>query len=346
MGIKASATCVMNFDEAQGWLVGEAHKGLKAMFTMMNAARLGVGMQGLGIAEIAYQNALIYAKDRLQMRALDGTKYPDKAADPIIVHPDVRRMLLTSKAFCEGGRALAYWVGLHLDKAEKHPDPTTRQEADDLVALMTPIVKAYLTDMGSDIANLAIQVYGGHGYIWEWGVEQYARDTRIAQIYEGTNGIQALDLVGRKMGYSYGRYLRQFFHPVSKFIEDHQADPELQIFVMGLAKSFAKLQQVTGMIAMKGLKDPNEAGAASVDYLRLFALVAMAYMWVLMVKTAQEKLKIIQQGGSTEYGADFYDSKIKTAQFFFDRMLPDVEARFRMIMAGAHSMMDLKAEGF
>lgn len=338
MGIKGSATCVMNFDDAQGWLVGEAHKGMRAMFTMMNAARLGVGMQGLGIAEVAYQNGLAYAKDRLQMRALDGVKAPDKPADPIIVHPDVRRMLLTSKAFCEGGRALAYWIGMTLDIAEKHPDANVRQESDDLVALMTPIVKAYLTDMGSEVANNAIQIYGGHGYIWEWGVEQYARDARIAQIYEGTNGIQALDLVGRKMGQNYGRLLRRFFHPVSSYIEQNQADEALQEFIFPLAKAFAKLQQATGAVAMKGLKDPNEAGAASVDFLRLFALVAMAYMWCLMVKAAQDKI------ASGEGDKAFYESKIKTARFFMERMLPETEARFRMVMAGAKTLMD-PAEG-
>ena len=334
MGIKGSATCVMNFDDAQGWLVGEAHKGMRAMFTMMNAARLGVGMQGLGIAEVAYQNGLAYAKDRLQMRALDGTKAPDKPADPIIVHPDVRRMLLTSKAFCEGGRALAYWIGMTLDIAEKHPDANVRQESDDLVALMTPIVKAYLTDMGSEVANHAIQIYGGHGYIWEWGVEQYARDARIAQIYEGTNGIQALDLVGRKMGQNYGRLLRRFFHPVSDYIEKYQTDEAMQEFVFPLAKSFAKLQQATGAVAMKGLKDPNEAGAASVDFLRLFALVSMAYMWCLMAKAAQEKI------AKGEGDKAFYESKLKTARFFMERMLPETEARFRMVMAGAKTLMD------
>ena len=317
MGIKGSSTCVLNFEEAKGWLVGEPHKGLKAMFTMMNAARLGVGMQGLGVAEVAYQNAVIYAKDRLQMRALDGVKAPDKPADPIIVHPDVRRMLLTSKAFCEGGRALAYWVGMTLDIAEKHPDETVRAEADDLVALMTPIVKAYLTDMGFEVANHAIQVYGGHGYIWESGVEQYARDSRISQVYEGTNGIQALDLVGRKMGQSYGHLLRQFFHPVSRFIESNQENAELQEFVFPLAKSFAKLQQATANVAMKGLKDPNEAGAASVDYLRMFALVAVGYMWGLMAQTAQKKI------AAGEGDKAFYESKIKTARFFMERMLPE-----------------------
>lgn len=341
MGIKASATCVMNFDDSQGWLIGEAHKGLKAMFTMMNTARLGVGMQGLGLAEVSWQNALAYAEDRLQMRALDGVKAPDKPADPIIVHPDVRRMLLTSKAFCEGARALSFWIGMNLDISHAHPDVKLRQEADDLVALMTPILKAYQTDMGFDVANLAIQVHGGHGYIREYGVEQYARDARITQIYEGTNGIQALDLVGRKMSVGMGRLLRQFFHPVSKFIEDNQSQENLQEFIFPLAKSFAKLQQATATIAQKGLKDPNEAAAASSDYLRMFALVAMGYMWARMAKIATEKLA----EGSLERSS-FYTGKIKTARFFFEKMLPETEGRFRMIMAGAGPLMTMEKEEF
>ncbi len=340
MGIHANSTCVMNFDDAIGWLVGEPHKGLKAMFTMMNAARLGVGMQGLGIAEVAYQNGLVYAKERLQMRSLTGTKAPDKPADPIIVHPDVRRMLLKSKAFTEGARALSYYVGMHLDYAEKSNDKDTREKCDDLVALLTPIVKAYQTDMGLEIAIDCQQVYGGHGYIREWGMEQYVRDARIAQIYEGTNGIQALDLVGRKMAKGYGRMLRRFFHPVQDFINEHQADENLQEFIFPLAKSFAKLQQSTATIAQKGLKNPDEAGAASVDYLRQFALVSMAYMWCLMVKAAQKK----QESG--EGNAEYCDAKIKTARFFMERMLPEADARFKMVMAGAGSMMALKEEQF
>ncbi|MCB1593042.1 MAG: acyl-CoA dehydrogenase C-terminal domain-containing protein [Alphaproteobacteria bacterium] len=335
MGIKASSTCVMNFDGAIGELVGEPHKGLKAMFTMMNAARLGVAMQGLGVAEVAYQNAVIYAKDRLQMRSLKGAKHPDKPADPIIVHPDVRRMLLTGKAFLEGARALSYWVGMNLDISHRHEDEAQRQKADDLVALLTPIIKAYQTDMGTEVAILAQQVYGGHGYIWEWGMEQYVRDARIAQIYEGTNGIQALDLVGRKMPQGYGRLLRRFFHPVSDFIAAEQTNPKLQEFVFALAKAFAKLQQSTATIAQKGLKNPEEAGAASTDYLRQFALVALAYMWCLIVKTAQEKL---EQGSADK---DFLEAKLKTARFFMERMLPESEARFRMVMAGAATLMDM-----
>ena len=340
MGIHANSTCVMNFDDAKGWLVGEPHKGLRAMFIMMNAARLGVGMQGLGICEVAYQNGLAYAKDRLQMRSLTGTKAPDKPADPIIVHPDVRRMLLKSKAVTEAGRALSYWTGMNLDIANKHGDEKKRQEADDLVALLTPIVKAYLTDMGTEIGNECMQVYGGHGYIAEWGMEQYVRDARIAQIYEGTNGIQALDLVGRKMGKSFGRLLRRFFHPVQKFINENQADENMQEFIFPLAKSFAKLQQATAMVAQKGLKNPNEAGAASSDYLRQFALVALAYMWCLMVKAALAKLE------SGEGDKDFYESKIKTARFFMQRMLPEADGRFKMVMAGADTLMELDADEF
>ncbi|HPD82976.1 MAG: acyl-CoA dehydrogenase C-terminal domain-containing protein [Alphaproteobacteria bacterium] len=333
MGIKASSTCVMNLENAKGWLVGEKHKGLKAMFTMMNAARLGVAMQGLGIAEVAYQNGLAYAKDRLQMRALDGVKAPDKPADPIIVHPDVRRMLLTSKAFCEGARALSYWVGKNLDISLHHQDEDERQKADDLVALLTPIVKAYQTDMGFEVSSLAMQIHGGHGYIWEYGVEQYARDARIAMIYEGTNGIQALDLVGRKMGAHMGRYLRRFFHPVNEYIEKNMANPDLQEFILPLAKSFAKLQQSTAIIAQKGLKDPTEAGAASVDYLRMFALVSLGFMWVQMAEVA---LKKIAEGSNNK---KFYEAKIKTARFFFSRMLPEADWHFKAIMAGADSLM-------
>ena len=340
MGIHANSTCVMNFDGAKGWLVGEPHKGLKAMFVMMNAARLGVGMQGLGICEVAYQNALDYAKDRLQMRSLTGTKAPKKPADPIIVHPDVRRMLLRAKAITEGGRALAYWTGLNLDIAHNHPDPAEKQKADDLVALLTPIVKAYLTDMGTEIGNDCLQIYGGHGYIAEWGMEQFVRDARIAQIYEGTNGIQALDLVGRKMGQGFGRLLRRFFHPVQELINAEQANPDMAEFIFPLAKAFAKLQQATAMVAQKALKNPDEAGAASSDYLRQFALVALAFMWVKMVKAAMAKIE------SDEGDTAFYESKLHTARFFMTRILPEADARFKMVLAGAEPLMALDEVGF
>ncbi|MCB1532075.1 MAG: acyl-CoA dehydrogenase C-terminal domain-containing protein [Alphaproteobacteria bacterium] len=340
MGIHGNATCVMNLDDAKGWLVGEPHKGLRAMFAFMNDARLGVAMQGLGIAEVARQNGVAYAKERLQMRSLTGAKYPDKPADPIIVHPDVRRMLLISRAFTEGARALSYWVGMELDVSHKHEDPEIRQAADDLVALLTPIIKAYCTDMGSEISNLTVQTYGGHGFIREHGVEQYVRDARIAQIYEGANGIQALDLVGRKMGVGFGRLLRRFFHPVQSFIETHQADADMQEFIFPLAKAFAKLQQSTAMIAQKGLKNPDEAGAASSDYLRQFALVALAFMWAQMAKKAQEKL------AAGEGDKAFFETKLKTGRFFMQRMLPEADARFKMVLAGADTLMALDEDEF
>ena len=341
MGINGSATCVMSFEAATGWLLGEPHRGMRAMFTMMNDARLDVGLQGLAIAETAYQSAVAYARERLQGRALSGTKHADLPADPIILHPDVRRMLLTMRASSEGGRALAYWIGMSLDLAKRHPDRQTRQTADDLIALMTPIIKAYFTDQGSVCANLGVQVMGGHGYIREWGMEQLVRDVRITQLYEGANGIQALDLVGRKLGAHYGRLLRAFFHPVMAFIEQHQADPELAEFVLPLAKAYARLQQVTLHVAQQGLRDPNEAGAASYDYLRLFALVALAYLWARMVQVAKARLAAGADGD-----AAFYEAKVKTARFFVTRMLPESGALFAQIMAGGRSLMDFEDAAF
>jgi len=338
MGIKASATCVMNFEDAAGWLVGKPHKGMSAMFTMMNAARLAVGIQGLGLAETAYQGARDYARERLQGRSLAGAKFPDKPADPIIVHPDVRRMLLTMRAYTEGARALAYWVGMQLDVAAKHPDAAARQEADDLVALMTPIAKSFLTDSGFDVANLGMQVFGGHGYIRENGMEQLSRDARIAQLYEGTNGIQALDLVGRKLGTGTGRLLRRFFHPVQAFIEETQGEPAMAEFTLPLFKAFARLQQTTAWVAQQGLKDPEEAGAAASDYLRLFALVAIAYMWARMARIALDK----QDGDE----AEFYRAKLATARFYMTRLLPQHTAHAAALMAGKAPLMALAAEAF
>jgi alkylation response protein AidB-like acyl-CoA dehydrogenase len=341
MGIKASATCVMNFDVATGWLVGEPHRGMRAMFTMMNDARLEVGIQGLGIAETAYQSAVAYAKDRRQGRALNGAKEPDEPADQLLVHPDVRRMLLTMRAFSEGARALAYWIGMQLDISEKHPEPEKRQAADDLVALMTPIIKAHFTDEGFHNAHLGIQCMGGHGYIAEWGMEQLLRDARITLLYEGANGVQALDLVGRKLPSHFGRLLRTFFHPVMALIEEHQADQELQEFVLPMAKAFSRLQQVTLHIAQQGMKDPDEAGAASVDYLRLFALVVLAFMWVKMVKVAKAKLAAGADGD-----ASFYEAKIKTARFFMTKILPENSALFAQIMAGGAPLMAFEDAAF
>jgi alkylation response protein AidB-like acyl-CoA dehydrogenase len=341
MGINGSATCVMNFEQATGWLLAEPHRGMRAMFTMMNDARLDVGLQGLAIAETAYQSAVAYARERLQSRALAGAKQPAQPADPIIVHPDVRRMLLTMRASSEGGRALAYWIGMALDLAKRHPDQETRQTADDLIALLTPIIKAYLTDQGSACANLGVQVMGGHGYIRESGMEQLVRDVRITQLYEGANGIQALDLVGRKLGAHYGRLLRSFFHPVMAFIERHQADPELGEFVLPLAKAYARLQQVTLHVAQQGLRDPNEAGAASYDYLRLFALVALAYLWARMVQIAQARLAAGANGDVT-----FYEAKVRTARFFMAKMLPESGALFAQIMAGGKPVMEFEDAAF
>jgi alkylation response protein AidB-like acyl-CoA dehydrogenase len=340
MGIKASPTCVINFDDATGWLVGEPHKGMRAMFTMMNAARLGVAIQGLGIAEVSYQNAVAYAKDRLQGRALKGAAEPNKPADPIIVHPDVRRMLLTMKSFVEGARGLALWIGMQLDILERSPDAKAREAAEDLLALMTPILKSYFTDAGFETTNLGMQVYGGHGYIHEWGMEQFVRDARIAQIYEGANGIQALDLVGRKIPANMGRALRRFFHPVGAFLEANATDPALQEFIVPVAKAFGKLQQATVTVAQKGLGNPDEAGAASADYLRLFALVAMGFMWAQMAKAAAAKL------ASDEGDKAFYDSQLRTARFFMARVLPEAEMRFRQVMAGGKVMMEMPVEEF
>ncbi len=346
MGIKASATCVLNFEDARGWLIGEPHRGMRCMFTMMNGARLAVGVQGLALAETAYQSAVAYARERRQGRALGGPAEPDQPADPIIVHPDVRRMLLQMRAFTEGARALALWAGMQVDRAEKHPDAEARAEADDLLQLVTPVIKAYLTDAGFESVNLGLQVFGGHGYIREWGMEQLVRDARITQIYEGANGIQALDLVGRKLPRHTGRALRRFFHPVMEFVEAHQADPAMAEFVGPLAKAFSRLQQATAWIAQKGLGDPEEAGAAASDYLRLFGLVAMAYMWARMAKVAQAALAGGADGGGNGRDAGFYEAKLATARFFMTRMLPETGARFAQIMAGKRPLMALDAARF
>ena len=342
MGIHGNSTCVMNYDGAVGYLIGDQHRGMRAMFTMMNAARLGVGIQGLSQSVVAYQNAVTYAKDRVQGRSISGVKAPEKAADPIIVHPDVRRMLMTIRAFNEGARALALWTGLNIDFAHKHPDPQARKDAEDLVALITPMIKSYLTDMGYECATMAQQCYGGHGYIKEWGMEQFVRDARITQIYEGANGIQALDLVGRKLPEGMGRTLRQFFHPVSKFIEDNMANPDMKDYVMPLAKAFARLQGATSHVAQEGMKNPDEAGAASSDYLRMFALVALGFMWARMAEVAKEKLS----NGGANGNAGFYENKLITGRFFMERMLPDVNALAVKVSAGGESMMALDAEAF
>ena len=335
MGINGSATCVMHYEDAEGYLIGQKHGGMKAMFTMMNAARLAVGIQGLGVAETAYQSAAHYAKERLQGRSLSGAKALEGPADPIIVHPDVRRMLLSMKSQIEAARVLAYWTGMELDIAKHHPEPERRQQADDFVSLMTPIVKAYFTDLGTEAANAAVQVMGGHGYVKEWGVEQLVRDARICPIYEGTNGIQALDLVGRKLGVGTGRLLRRFFHPLDAFIEEHQRNPHLAEMTGALAKAAGRLRNATLVVAQKGLADPEEAAAAASDYLRLFALTALAWAHAKTVVAVLPRAK--------EPGAQ---AKIGLATFYMTKVLPESGALFARIMAGKAPLMALPAEAF
>lgn len=338
MGIKASSTCSMEFEQSKGYLVGELNKGMSAMFVMMNSARLHVGVQGLAIASAAYSGAVNYAKERLQGRALTGSQQPEKSADPLLVHPDIRRMLLTMKAYTEGSRALAAWLSLQLDIAEYSEQPDQKLQANELVSLMTPILKSLLTDIGETVTSLGIQVYGGHGYIRENGMEQYLRDARICQIYEGTNGIQALDLVGRKMLLKTGKYLRHFFHPVADFIEQHKSNQHASAYILPLAKSFERLQTATAVIAERAQTNPNEAAVAASEYLKLFGLVALAYMWAKMALQAQQK-----QGNMT---TSFYDAKIKTATFYMQRILPQTGALLSTIMSGAENTMQLDQEQF
>jgi butyryl-CoA dehydrogenase len=345
MGIKGSSTCVIDFDGSVGYLVGEPHKGMRAMFTMMNAARLHVGVQGLAIAEAAYQAAVAFARERLQGRALTGAKYPQQEADPILVHPDVRRMLLTIRAFVEGARALTAWAAIAIDHAESDPDPERKQEGDDLASLLTPIVKAFQTDLGFEMANLALQVHGGYGYVREYGVEQFVRDARITQIYEGTNGIQALDLVGRKLPAHTGRYLRRFFHPVSEFLAAEAGNAALAEYVGPAAKAFERLQRATAWLAQEALKNPDQAGAAATDYLHLFGYTALAYLWARMAKVAQQKLA----SGNGKPSADdraFYEAKLATARFYMERMLPRHSSHFASVMAGSGSMMTFADAAF
>jgi alkylation response protein AidB-like acyl-CoA dehydrogenase len=340
MGIKASATCQMNFDEATGWLVGAPHKGMQAMFVMMNSERLSVGTQGLGVGEAAYQGAVFYARDRLQGRSLSGTKYPDKPADPIIVHPDIRRNLLTMRAYNEGCRAMGVWVAGMMDRAANAATQAERDAAEEFVALMTPVVKALFTDLGFESANLAVQTYGGHGYIRDHGMEQLVRDARIAMIYEGTNGIQALDLVGRKLPANMGRSLRRFFHPVAEFIAAHEAHPALGKLVQGFGRAFGALQLASGFIAEKGLADAEEAGAAATDYLRLFGLVALGFMWVRMAVIAAEKVQL----GAVD--APFYQAKLATARFYVERVLPQAGGLLFAIKAGKAPLMEMPEAAF
>ncbi len=336
MGIKASATCSLSFDDAKGWLVGEPHKGLRAMFTMMNTERLSVGIQGLGVAEVAYQNAVNYARERIQGRSLTGAKNPEKQADPIIVHPDVRRMLLTMRAYIEGCRALSGWVAREIDVLHRSTDEDAKLIADDFTALLTPVVKALFTDLGFEISSTALQCYGGHGYIRDHGMEQYVRDARISMIYEGANGVQALDLVGRKLPQDGGRLLSRFLDPVMEFIEANTDETDMEPFIQPLQTALEHLQIATGHIMEVGMSNHDEIGAASVDYLRLFGLVALGFMWARMAKIALPKAD----------GSEFYTAKIGTAKFYMQRLLPQTGALLAAIQSGSETMMEFAAEAF
>ncbi|MCM2459831.1 acyl-CoA dehydrogenase [Pseudomonas sp. CG7] len=334
MGIQASATCVMNFDEAVGYLVGEPNKGLAAMFTMMNYERLGVGIQGLATGERSYQNAVEYARDRLQSRSPTGAQNKDKVADPIIVHPDVRRMLLTMKASNEGGRAFSPYVAMQLDTAKFSEDPVTRKRAEDLVALLTPVAKAFLPDLGLETTVHGQQVCGGHGYIREWGQEQLVRDVRITQIYEGTNGIQALDLVGRKIVGSGGAFYRLFADEIRHFTAT--ANGDLEEFIKPLNSAVDTLDELTDWLLDRAKSNPNEIGAASVEYLQALGYTAYAYMWALMARAALGK----------ENQDDFYASKLGTARFYFARLLPRIHSLSASVKAGSESLFLLEAGQF
>jgi len=341
MGIHGNATCVMNYDEAKGFLIGAENKGLNAMFVMMNEARLGVGLQGLSIAEVAYQNAANYARERLQGRSLSGVKNPDGKADPLIVHPDIRRALMTIKAWTEGGRAFTLWTALKSDIAHRSADEKERQSADDILGLMTPILKGVLTDKGFDHAVMAQQVFGGHGYIEEHGMSQYVRDARIAMIYEGANGIQALDLVGRKLGMNGGRAVMALFKEIGDFCEENRGDEKLAPFTKALKKGLNDLQAGTMWFMQNAMAKPDNAGAGSTDYMHLFGLVVIGYMWAKIAKAAEEGLA--NGAGERE---DFLKNKLITAKFFMERLMPETGLRKTRIEAGADTTMELAAEAF
>jgi alkylation response protein AidB-like acyl-CoA dehydrogenase len=336
MGIHGNATCLLNYDGATGFLIGEPHKGMRAMFTMMNEARLGVAIQGLSQSEAAYQNAVAYAKDRLQGRSLTGPKYPEKPADPIIVHPDIRRVLMNIKAFNEGARALMLWTSLHGDLAHKSDDEKTRELGEDLMGLLTPVLKGYLTDKGFANATDAQQVFGGHGYIVEWGAEQFVRDARIAMIYEGANGVQALDLVGRKLAANGGRAVFAWFRIIDDFIAANPGDVALAPFLDALKGARAQLEDGTTWLMNNSLSNFDNAGAASMDYLYLFGLTGLAFAWAQMAKVAAAKAA----------EDDFYQHKLATGRYFIERMLPDAGAHLAKLKTGAEPLMALAADAF
>ncbi|MFK7731400.1 MAG: acyl-CoA dehydrogenase C-terminal domain-containing protein [Pseudomonadales bacterium] len=339
MGINGSATCVLNFEEAQGYLLGEPNKGLPAMFTFMNTARIGTAIQGLCTAERAFQGALEYARERLQMRSLSGPKNPDAEADPIIVHPNVRRMLLTQKAFAEGGRAFIYWLGTLLDIT--HADLGEQSEAsEDLLSLLTPIAKAFLTETGLEAANYGVQIFGGHGYIKEWGMEQIVRDGRIATIYEGTTGIQSIDLLGRKVLGSGGELLKNYTKIVHVFCKEHAGNEAMQEFIQPLQAINQEIGELTMQIGAAAMQNPEEAGAASVDYLMYSGYFVLAHMWAQMALVAQGKLA---EGVDDE---NFYKAKIKTARFYYERLLPRTAMHKQVMLSGAENLMSMAEENF
>jgi acyl-CoA dehydrogenase len=340
MGIHGNSTCVMNYDGATGWLIGEENRGLNAMFTMMNEARLGVGVQGLALSEVAYQNAAVYAKERLQGRSISGVKYPDKPADPIIVHPDVRRALMSMRAFNEAGRALVLWTALKSDVAHRSDDENERKSADDHMGLLTPVIKGVLTDGGFANAVMAQQIFGGHGYIAEHGMEQFVRDARIAQIYEGANGIQALDLVGRKLGKDGGRAIMAFFNEVQTYLKERVNNDAMNPYLKPLGVSLAHLQEASMWFMQNAMAKPDNAGAGSYDYMHLFGLVALGYMWCRIAEAAIAKLP--EANGS----AARLNAKLVTARFFMERMLPETATRLTRIQAGAASTMELPDDAF
>ncbi len=341
MGIHGNATCQIQLEDAKGWLLGEANKGLAAMFVMMNGARLYVGIQGLGLAEFSYQNAAAYAKDRLQGRSLSGPKAPDRPADPIVVHPDVRRMLLTARAYAEGGRALAYWVALMSDAQHHHPDAEQRRFGADMTALMTPIVKAFLTDNGFHCASECLQVFGGHGYIREWGIEQTLRDARINMIYEGTNTIQALDLLGRKVLLDGGARLRAFGGLVRQFVEEHGTSVAMNEFVTPLADIAAKVEKLLLELGLKTAGNKEEMGAAAVDTLRVVGHLVFAYFWARMAERALARIR--SDGAQVD---PFYPAKLATARFYFQRLLPETAFHIRAARSGAGNLMDFAPDWF
>jgi alkylation response protein AidB-like acyl-CoA dehydrogenase len=340
MGIHGNATCVLNFDGAKGFLIGQPNRGLNAMFTFMNRARLGTAVQGLCHGEFGYQKSLAYAKDRLQMRALSGPKNPNGPADPIIVHPDVRRMLLTQKAFTEGSRMLAYFTAMQLDIEDHATDEEAKKEAADLLAFLTPIAKAFMTEFGFECANHAMQCFGGHGYIREWGVEQNVRDARIAMLYEGTTGIQALDLLGRKVLMTQGETLRRFTKLIHKFCKANAENAELKPLIDTLAQHNKEWGDLTMHIGLKAMENPEEVGAAAVDYLMYSGYVSLAYFWARAAAKAKEKLA----EGAPE--KSFYEAKVKTAEFYFARILPRTRTHFAAIHSGVGNLLALDTDQF